>query len=191
MLQFLHKRSRESRAQTFERLVRPHVPALYRSAHRFTGSAADAEDLVQNVLVKVYRHATRLEDIDDLRPWLLRVLYRTFVDARRSEKRRTLRERESVRAAIDSGDDLAPVRDEPVAALEQRQLANHVGDVLRRLTDEQRALVTLHFVDGYTLEQLAEVFDAPVGTLKSRIYRIRAQLRALVAMEPFPNGERV
>jgi RNA polymerase sigma-70 factor (ECF subfamily) len=65
-----------------------------------------------------------------------------------------------------------------------------VNSALQSLSAEQRALVTMHFIDGYTLDQLTRVFDAPIGTLKSRLHRTRAQLQALLGMEPFAAFER-
>ena len=190
MIHIFSSRARDARAGTFDRLVRPHVPVLYRAAYRFTGSTADAEDLVQDVLVKVYGRVADLETIEDLRPWLLRVLYREFVDSRRRAKRRTLREDQAARSAPEAAD-FAPQSEEPGVAFERRRLVGDLDAVLRRLTPDQRALVTLHFIEGYTLDQLAGVFDAPVGTLKSRLHRTRAELKNLIAMEPFPDGERV
>src|SRR3989442_13998665 len=64
----------------FEDLLRPQVEYLYRLAWRFTGSVADAEDLVQDVLLKLYPRTRQLVDIEQLRPWLARVLYRQHVD---------------------------------------------------------------------------------------------------------------
>jgi RNA polymerase sigma-70 factor (ECF subfamily) len=185
------RRSRDERAAAFDRLVRPHVRVLFSAACRFTGSRADAEDLVQDVLVKLYGRVADLERIEDLRPWLLRVLYREFIDGHRRQKRRQSSEVAGAREAGDQGAEVAPAADEPAFALERDRAGDHLDYALRRLGPEQRALVILHFVEGYTLEQLARVFDAPVGTLKSRVHRTRIELRRLLGMEPFPDAERV
>src|SRR2546427_11926419 len=74
-------------ALNFEDLLRPQVEYLYRLAWRFTGSVADAEDLVQDVLLKLYPRTRQLVDIERLRPWLARVLYREDVDLVRQRAR--------------------------------------------------------------------------------------------------------
>ena len=183
--------NREARAQAFESLVRPHVAVLYRSALRFTRSPADAEDIVQDVLIKAYGHLGDLERVADLRPWLLRVLYREFVDARRKRVRRARWEDEAARAQVEATGGCISAEQEPGSALERQRLSSNLDSALRGLEPDQRALVTLHYIDGYSIEELATVFDAPVGTLKARIHRTRAKLRDVLGMQPFPNGERV
>src|SRR5258708_14368480 len=74
-------------ASNFEKLLRPQVEYLYRLAWRFTGSVADAEDLVQDVLLKLYPRTRELVNIEQLRPWLARVLYRQYVDLVRQRAR--------------------------------------------------------------------------------------------------------
>jgi RNA polymerase sigma-70 factor (ECF subfamily) len=80
-------RTRASRATgdaaEFERLMREHVPALYRSAYRWTGAVDRAEDLVQQLLVRLFPRLPELRELDRLRPWALRVMYRIFVDLAR------------------------------------------------------------------------------------------------------------
>ena len=65
----------------FEDLLRPQVEYLYRLAWRFTGSVADAEDLIQDVLIKLFPRTQELLEIERLRPWLARVLYNQYVDS--------------------------------------------------------------------------------------------------------------
>ncbi|MFQ5488882.1 MAG: RNA polymerase sigma factor, partial [Gammaproteobacteria bacterium] len=67
----------------FERLLRPHLEQLYRLAYRFTGNATDAEDLVQDLLIKIYPRREELKQVEKLRPWLARVMYNLFIDHKR------------------------------------------------------------------------------------------------------------
>src|SRR5262245_7183236 len=73
-------------AAEFERLLRGHVPTLYRSAYRWTGAVDRAEDLVQQLLVRLYPRLAELRGLDQIRPWALRVMYRIFVDELRRER---------------------------------------------------------------------------------------------------------
>jgi RNA polymerase sigma-70 factor (ECF subfamily) len=189
ILQFGRKRAAASR---FEELMRPQVEFLHRLAWRFTGSAADAEDLVQDVLLKLYPRVEELATIERLRPWLARVLYRQYID----EVRR--RARSAVSAPVDGEagqgellDAAAPVEDGPDAHAERGEWRGRILAALRELNPEQRAVVAMHDVEGYSLEELEPILQAPLGTLKSRLHRARQRLRAHLGMEPFAAGERV
>src|ERR1043165_679368 len=84
------KRTRASRATgdaaEFAQLMREHVPTLYRSAYRWTGAVDRAEDLVQQLLVRLYPRLAELRELDRVRPWALRVMYRIFDDELRRER---------------------------------------------------------------------------------------------------------
>ncbi|MDH4133638.1 MAG: hypothetical protein OEV31_02520, partial [Gammaproteobacteria bacterium] len=71
--------ARRAQAQ-FEELVRPHLGHLYKLACRFTGAADRAEDLIQDLLVRIYPRCGELAKIEQPRPWLARVMYRMFID---------------------------------------------------------------------------------------------------------------
>lgn len=86
----LFRRSRGT-AGRFAELLRPHVEYLYRLAWRFIASEADAEDLVQDLLLKLYPRTAELAAVEVLRPWLARVLYRQYVDTVRQQGRRSSR----------------------------------------------------------------------------------------------------
>jgi len=179
-------------ASKFEDLLRPQVEYLYRLAWRFTGSVADAEDLVQDVLLKLYPRTRELLDIERLRPWLAKVLYRQYIDFFRKRARSPL-----VELAADSeGEDdpldtLPALEDGPEDHAERSRLRERILAALERLSPEQRAVVTMHDVEGYSLEELETILETPLGTLKSRLHRARQRLRALLPMEPFSAGERV
>lgn len=167
---------------------------MYTFAFRLTGKQQDAEDLVQDVVAKLFPRLDELERVEDLRPWLNRVLYRHFID--------TLRRRPAgreVSLSVYDGDDdssLLDRQENPEPNPMQQTNARHHGRVLRRLLDElhpdQRTLLLLHDRDGWRQEDIAEVLGVPVGTIKSRIHRIRASLREKLQqeLEPFDDQTR-
>lgn len=172
--------------------MRPEVEYLYRLAWRFTGSVADAEDLVQDVLLKLFPRTPELLEIEQIRPWLARVLYRQFVDSVRQQARSPI----TVLVA-DAGDEenaldtFPAMKDGPEDHAERSGWRERILAALERLNPEQRAVVTLHDVEGYSLEELETILETPLGTLKSRLHRARQRLRALLPMEPFSAAERV
>ncbi len=183
-------RRRRTAASNFEDLLRPQVEYLYRLAWRFTGSVADAEDLVQDVLLKLYLRTRELVDIEQLRPWLVRVLYRQYVDFVRQRARLPIAELDA-EGEDNPLDALPAMKDGPEEHAERSGLRKRILAALDRLNPEQRAVVTMHDVEGYSLEELATILETPLGTLKSRLHRARHRLRELLPMEPFSAGKRV
>jgi RNA polymerase sigma factor (sigma-70 family) len=180
-------------AAEFERLLRPHVPALYRSAYRWTGAVDRAEDLVQQLLLRLFPRLAELRALEQVRPWALRVMYRIFVD----ELRRT--RASPVQFGADATDDGAGVEDEawldpgpePAELVEQQLTQERLLRVWEQLGEEHRAVLSMHDIEDYTLPELAQIMDIPLGTLKSRLHRARARLRALLAEERIIAADRV
>ena len=181
-------------AAEFERLLRPHVPVFYRSAYRWTGAVDRAEDLVQQLLVRLYPRLAELRALEQVRPWALRVMYRIFVD----ELRRT--RASPVQFGLDAADDeLSGAEEEtwldpgpePAELVEQQITQERLLRAWEQLGEEHRAVLSLHDIEDYTLPELAQIMDIPLGTLKSRLHRARARLRELLAAERISDADRV
>jgi len=171
------------RRASFEALLRPHLERLYRLAFRFTGSRADAEDLVQELCTRVLPDVETLRRLDRPGPWLARALHNLYVD----------QVRRRVRSPVDSVAELPEVESgapgpEELAASDLT--LERIEAALAHLPPEQRAVIAWHDIEGYTLEELADVQRLPLGTLKSRLHRARAALRRLLR-EPFAGPGRV
>lgn len=169
----------------FERLVRPHFDYLYKVAYRFTGTTDRAEDLIQDLLVRLYPRAEELAKIEQLRPWLVRVMYRLFIDQTRRDARRPyVAIAESDFAAdVENGDPYAEIADPapgPDVAFELALDRKRLMSAWEALSPEHKALLTLYDVEGYTLEELERLLDVALGTLKSRLHRARRRLAELL-----------
>ena len=164
---------------SFEALIAPHIDYLYRVAYRFCGNQAGAEDLVQDLLIKLYPRVEELRRLEQIRPWLVRVLYRQFIDQVRQNQRSPLH------GADDLADILLPIDDmrTPENEAEQDHLHKLLVKAMAKLNEEQRALISLHDIEGYTLQELEVMLETPLGTLKSRLHRTREKLRD--TLEPF------
>jgi RNA polymerase sigma-70 factor (ECF subfamily) len=173
----------------FEILLQPHLQRLYQLAYRFTGQRADAEDLVQDVVIKLYPRLQEMQKIEKLSPWLARVLYRHFIDRTRSKQRSPVH---LVGDDETTPDDYRSGATGPADNTEESILQGHLLRALERLNDDQRALVILHDVEGYTLNEIHTMHDVSLGTLKSRLNRARSRLRELLKnVEPFGDNKRV
>ena len=184
-----------SDAAEFERLVRGHVPALYRSAYRWTGAVDRAEDLVQQLLLRLYPRLAELRKLDQLRPWALRVMYRIFVDQLRRERSSPVQF-----GSEPAGDDESQAGEDeawldpgpgPVELTEQEVTQERLLRAWERLGEEHRVVLSMHDIEDYTLPELAKIMEIPLGTLKSRLHRARARLRELRAAERMVAEDRV
>jgi len=159
--------------------MRPHFEALYRSARRFAANDADAEDLVQDVCIKTYLHFDEFECIEHPRAWLLRVLYYTFVDARRRQNRAPT----YIGKSIDQDDDLHLAENaslQPDAQADQMMRVERVLAAMALLDKELCTLLAMHDVDGLSIAELSVLTNLPQGTIKSRLFRTRAKLGRLL-----------
>jgi RNA polymerase sigma factor (sigma-70 family) len=162
---------------SFEALLAPHVDRLYRLAFRLTNNRADAEDLVQEVLVKAYERHAELTSIEALGPWLGRVLYNRFVD----DSRRYARTRLKVvplDATAELPDSSAAPTGEPHADAAFDIIT--LNEALGKLSLEHRSVLMMHDAEGYKLPEIQLITGIPIGTLKSRLHRARARLRELL-----------
>jgi RNA polymerase sigma factor (sigma-70 family) len=161
----------------FVALLRPYVEGMYRLAYRFCGCREDAEDLVQDVLLKLYPRFQELRSIENLQSWLATVLYRQFVDRTRHSNRSPVQ-------LTEDGDPPPLAEDrfanQPESLLLNHEAIDHVQRALLQLNEDQRVLVVLHDVEGYKLTELQQMLDIPIGTLKSRLHRAREQLKKLL-----------
>lgn len=172
--------ARENNRQStpFERLLRPHMERLYRLACRLTHSRPEAEDLLQDVLTKMYARLDDLAGLRDPGPWLNRVLYNHFIDNRRRYKRQRLVSIDEGQLPGESIEQLPGGGPDDVARLDR---VATLQAALDQLSDEHRTVVLLHDAEGYKLEEIHKITGDPVGTVKSRLHRARARLREILA----------
>ena len=168
---------RSGPVSNFEELVLPHITYLYRLAYRFCGNQEDAEDLVQDLLIKLYPKRVELEKVEKLRPWMVTSMYRMFVDGTRRKARSPLELIDNETAFYETTvcDELRPDQD-----MAEDQRIDQLHTAFKRLSEDHRVLLTLHDIEGYRLVEIEAMLDVPVGTLKSRIHRARARMRDLL-----------
>ena len=180
---------RRSEHELFEDLLKPHLKQLYKLAFRFTSQRDDAEDLVQDVLIKLYPRLAEMQNIEKLSPWLTRILYRHFIDKLRSSNRSPVEYTDDIVTLYESN---SSGHDEPNRLYNIETTQHRLHTALQQLGDEQRILVLLHDVEGYTLDEIHTIQDIPIGTLKSRLSRSRNKLREILnQVEPFTEARRV
>ena len=165
---------------SFEALLKPHMDRLYRLSFRLAGSKAEAEDLFQDVLVKVFPRMDELIDIEEPGAWLCRVMYNHFIDNRRRFARQRLVAVEEGQLPPGQGIEQMPGDLDPAMDADRRDNIMRLDSALQKLSDEHRLVVLLHDTEGYKLKEIEELTGTPVGTLKSRLHRARGRLREIL-----------
>ena len=167
--------------KTFEEYLRPHIDTLFRLAALWCGDRDDAEDLLQATLCKLFIVRDQLPDIDQLRPWTIRVMYRLFVDGLRRDDKKPLPMSGSNLLSEDENERLPMWANEsaqqPDEVAETDTLTFQLQAALQLLPPSRRALLIMHDVENYTLQEISESMEIPVGTVKSRLHRTRERLR--------------
>ena len=173
--------AREKRAE-FERQALVHTDALFGAAYRLTRNARDAEDLVQDSLLRAYRFWDSFEQDSNCKAWLLRIVTNTFIN----EYQRKKRSREVLDAASaeqDATDGVlmhaeATDRQSPERTLLERSVSDDVQRALEGLPEDFRTAVVLCDVQGLSYKEIADIMETPVGTVMSRLFRGRKLLAA-------------
>lgn len=167
----------------FERDALPQLDQLYRAARRYTTSATDAEDLVQDTMVKAYRSFHTYRDGTNIRAWLLRIMTTTWMN---SHRRAQCRPDEVLSDDITDAQ-LVAHADHQSTGLPSAELAalealgdDEVREALAKLPEEQRIAVYFAEVEGMRYREIAHILDVPEGTVMSRVYRGRRALRRLL-----------
>jgi RNA polymerase sigma-70 factor (ECF subfamily) len=170
---------------SWDEIVREHSARVYRLAYRLTGNQHDAEDLTQEVFVRVFRSLSSYTP-GTFEGWLHRITTNLFLDqARRKQRIR-------FDGLPDDAGDRLPGRDPgPERAWEHNNLDRDVQAALDALPPDFRAAVVLCDVEGLSYEEIAEIMGAKLGTVRSRIHRGRTMLRkALAHREPTAGRQR-
>jgi len=161
----------------FDRLATRWYPRLLRHARRLTGDAEGAREAVQEAWVAIARGLGRLDDPARFGPWAFRITGRRCGDW--IERRVRARRRG---AGMDEARDAPATTDPPGDALARAR------DALRRLDPQRRALMAMFYIEGLSVAEIGQVLEIPAGTVKSRLYHAREELRAALEVR---NGQTV
>lgn len=152
---------------TFEEIYQEQAGYVYNLALRMTGNPADADDVYQEVFIRVHRFLATYRG-DGIKTWLRRITTNVFCTQVKKKQRETPEE--------EVGAELATVEGEPGALLEDRELGEKLTVALDSLGTVMRAAMILRGVEGLSYQEIADLLEIPVGTVRSRLSRARLQL---------------
>lgn len=177
----------------FSRLVARYQDRIVNTCWRVSGNHDDAQDLAQEAFLRALERIDSFEQRAGFYTWLFRIA----VNLALSHRRKTAR---VVKLSLHGSDgglktDHQAARlvgrvtretDEPSAKLASREAGRLVAEAIEQLDDESRAVVVLRDIEGFDYQQIAEMLDLPMGTVKSRLYRARMELRGRLGPELSP-----
>ena len=169
---------REDR-KIFDELVHRYHRQAYNVAYRMTGNHTDAEDLTQDTFLKAYRFFRKYKRSMPFDNWLYRIMSNTFVDRLRRRPKVHMRSLDEP-IQHEEGEtvlDLPDVTDGPEAIALSRELDAEMQSVLNTLPKDFRLAVVLSDIEGLSYEEISEVTNCSVGTVRSRLHRGRKLLR--------------
>ncbi len=163
-------------AARFEDLTRQHLRALWRTALRMTGDSQTAEDLTQETCLRAYRSFDSYEDGTNYRAWIFRIMSNLCTDHLRRQARAPFVSLDADAAAT-ALSSYCSEADRPDVRLLHKTFRSDAFVAMGRLSPEVRLVVSLALVDGCSYQEISQIADCPVGTVRSRLSRGRQQLQ--------------
>lgn len=184
---FLVERCLEGDEEACEALVRRYQDRVFSLIYRIIGGTDQVEDIAQEAFLKAFRSLKSFRGGSSFYTWLYRITVNTALNALRSKGRRQ-------EASLEDLGGLEFLVDPDVGPAEsaaRRQLASRVREAIDRLDEQYRTIVYLRELEDLSYEEIAEVVELPVGTVKSRLFRARQHLKELLEdLLPAPARER-
>ena len=176
--------------KAFQTEALPHMDALYRTALRMTKNENDAEDLVQETFTKAYRFWDKFEPGSNCRAWLFKIMTNIFINDYRSKSRAP------VAVNVDDIDDNYLYKhitnfasdENPERHLFAKIFDDDVKKAIEELPDDFRLVVVLSFLEGFSYQEIADIADLQLGTVKSRLHRGRKLLQKQLLDYAIRNG---
>jgi len=151
----------------FRVLSRRHLPSAIAIARRITGNAADAEDVAQEAMLRVWTNAPRWQPLASFRTWLTRVVVNLCLD----------RKRRAPWVALDAAGELADTTPNAGARMESAETDSRIASAIAALPDRQRAAIVLTYHEGLSNADAAAALDTSVSAIETLLVRAKQTLR--------------
>ena len=175
----LIRKAKQGDMLAFEELILKHEKIVYNVALRMMNHSEDAKDISQEVFLKAYRSLVNFDERSAFSTWLYRITHNTCIDEMRKRKGKQSysleEELENEEGSMQR--QIADEGDTPEESLLRQEQKNEILQALDTLSEEHKAAIILRDVKGLSYEEIAEILELSLGTVKSRISRARNQLK--------------
>lgn len=175
----LVSRARDGDLDAFNEIVDWYQGLIFRVCYRVLGNQTKAEDATQDTFIKAYTSLDQYHG-GSFKSWLTRIATNRCYDVIRAERRRPAGSLDAEPVEAEPTWSMEPASEEPESYASRSQLSHYLETALNQLSEDQRVVVVLYDVHGYSYEEIAEIVDASLGTVKSRISRGRSRLREIL-----------
>lgn len=180
----LIEKSKNGDSQAFEELISSYQKKVLNLAYRMLGSVSDAEDAAQEIFIKVFRSLYSFNEQSAFSTWIYKVATNVCLDILRKRKRQNGGAMISINRYNSQDDEYElPIEDtapSPYEEAQKKEAMRALGSALDLLSEEQRAVIVMRDINGLSYEEIADVMECSLGTIKSRINRSRLALRKLL-----------
>ncbi|HEX2643857.1 MAG TPA: RNA polymerase sigma factor [Thermoanaerobaculia bacterium] len=173
----LARRAAAGQPEAWDEILDRYAQRIYNLAYQFAGSAEEAEDLTQEIFLRLYQNLRLYRGDVPLSGWALRLSRNLCIDQYRRNRRERLAGRVS-----DEVLQYVPALDDPMADAQSREQLRAVHQALEEMTEDLAEVVLLRDLQGWSLEETATYLEIPEGTVKSRLHRGRIDLAERVAV---------
>ncbi|MCK4259858.1 MAG: sigma-70 family RNA polymerase sigma factor [Halanaerobiales bacterium] len=180
LIEMFNKGNDEVRGGIFEEIVKRYQKKVYNTTYRMMGNPEDANDLAQEVFIRVYQNLHRFQWKASFSTWLFTITSNICRDELRKRQRRLKTQSLSDPIKLKDGEVEREIADDsmtPEKISDHRELRNEIQEVINQLPPEQKEVIVLREFQGFSYEEIAEVSGIAVGTVKSRISRARRSIR--------------
>ncbi len=156
----------------FQERILPLKNRLFGLAYSIIGNGAEAEDAVQETFIKLWNMRERLQQIENLEGWCMKVLRNLAIDH--------LRRRPQAAETIENRWDLADTAADPHQQIESQDELKRIGQLIDSLPEKQQIVLRLRDVQGYSYREICEMLDMPMSQVKVYLHRARQKMRTLL-----------
>lgn len=182
---WLVEESRKGNVEAFEELIKDYKKTAYNIALRIMRNVEDAEDASQEALIKIFKNISSFNMESTFKVWMYRIIVNTCIDFKRRKNISTV----SIDETMDLGSGREVQREisdesyNPDALIERNYNTQLVNDAINALEDDFKTIIILRDIKGFTYDEVSQILNCNLGTVKSRLSRARKKLKEILEKE--------
>lgn len=169
------ERAKAGDERALRSILESHYSLIYAVAHGILQNRSDAEDTVQEIFIKIHRSLPSFRGASNLSTWIYSIA--------RNEALNALSRRVDREISIDECSDIISEAKDPESSLSEEEIARTLERCMQRLDEDQRVAIDLRYRGEKSYEEIAEIMDIPLGSVKTNIYRGKMQLRRMLSRQ--------